>query len=702
MTQTNNHELIEDFHEFYNRYYDNRDGDNPSAILELAQNYPNEQRSLYIDYDDLYQYPELAPEDWIQQPELMQEYAEEALRLYDIPVDIELADAHVRLTNLPESLTTYPNWYSPSEVENELRGIEGQVTKISEKRAEDQHITWECQRCGTVTDVPQDGESIQKPHECQGCERQGPFQALPSNDNASNTVSVDHRLIRVQTPPEVGNGNTKTELDINIRDDLVDELETGDRVTVNTIIRTRHEGSESDPSRRKENYGDAVSIEVKDTDFEDLEITKEDEQRIKEIAASNPHQKIVDSIKPSHKGDEEIKETLALQMFGGVEKPLPDGSKIRGDFHVGLIGDPGTDKSGLLSYVKDLSPRSVYTSGKQSSNAGLTCAAVQDDFGGGGWTIEGGAVVQANKGILCVDEFDKTDEEDQSGLMEALSKQTVSPAKAGISNVELPAKTSMLAAMNPSQGRFDPYQAFGEQIDLRPELLSRFDLLFTMTDQPDEEEDRELAGHLLEASRVGQQRAAGVEDAGRESEYEPEIEADLMQKYIAYAKQNCHPVMTEDAIEAIKDFYVDIRQANDDDGPVPVTARKIEALVRLAEASARVRLSDEATVEDAHRVIAIVQSCLSDVGIDPETGQFDTDIVETGKSRSQHDRYDTVLRIIEVAEDESESRMGAPVDEVIERAGEKGLDHDQTEHAIDHWKSKGEIYEVQSDYLKTT
>lgn len=695
-----NQTTIEKFEDLYREYYDKRqdDSEGNSELAELVLKYPNEKRSLYINYDDLYtKYSDLAL-DYLEHPEQIQEHAEEALRNYDIPHNIELSNAHVRIVNLPDDYCTYPNYYSPSEVENELRGIEGQVTKVSEKRPESEVIEFECQRCGTPTAIPQSGETVQEPHECSGCERQGPFQ-----ENQEGSEAVDHRLIRVQVPPEVGTGQRQETLDINLRDDIVDDVETGDRVTVNTVIKSRHAGNEQKPSRRKENYGDAVSVEVEDTDFEDIEITEEDKERIRSIAADNPHRKIVDSIKPSHKGDEEIKETLALQMFGGVEKPLPDGATIRGDFHMLLIGDPGTDKSGLLEYVQKLSPRSVYTSGKQSSAAGLTCAAVQDDFAEGGWTLEGGAIVKANKGILCVDEFDKTDEEDQAGLMEALSKQTVSPAKASISNVELPAKTSMLAGANPQHGRFDPYEPFGDQLALRPELLSRFDLIFTMTDKPDEEEDRDLAEHLLRASKTGQRLAAGDSvDSSDSNEYEPVIEPELMRKYIAYAKRNCFPVLTEEALEELREFYVSIRTANDEDGPVPVTARKIEALVRLAEASARVRLADEITIHDAQRVISIVDSCLRDVGIDPETDQFDADIVETGASRNQHERYETIRRIVEVAADESEGALGAPVDVVLERAEKKDIDEGSAKHAIGRWKQKGEMYNTDPDHLKLT
>jgi replicative DNA helicase Mcm len=300
--------------------------------------------------------------------------------------------------------------------------------------------------------------------------------------------------------------------------------------------------------------------------------------------------------------------------------------------------------------------------------------------------------------------------EDRSAMHEALEQQSISVSKAGI-NATLKSRCSLLAAANPKYGRFDRYESVGEQIDLEPALISRFDLIFTVTDEPDPEEDANLADHILKTNYAGElntQRtrmtAANVSqeavDAATE-EVAPTIDPDLLRKYIAYAKREVFPTMTEEARDAIRDFYVDLRaQGAGEDAPVPVTARKLEALVRLAEASARVRLSDAVELEDAERVIEIVRSCLKDIGVDPETGEFDADVVETGTSKSQRDRIKNIKALIEEIEEEYDE--GAPIEEVLNRADEVGLDEGKAEHEIEQLKTRGELYEPRTDHLRTT
>ncbi len=301
--------------------------------------------------------------------------------------------------------------------------------------------------------------------------------------------------------------------------------------------------------------------------------------------------------------------------------------------------------------------------------------------------------------------------EDRSAMHEALEQQSISISKAGI-NATLKSRCSLLGAANPKYGRFDQYEPIGEQIDLEPALISRFDLIFTVTDQPDPEKDGDLADHILQTNYAGElntQRTRMTNsnftqeevDAATEK-VEPVIEPDLLRKYIAHAKRNCFPTMTDEARAAIREFYVDLRaKGADEDAPVPVTARKLEALVRLAEASARVRLSDTVEAEDAERVITIVRSCLEAIGVDPETGEFDADVIETGRSKTQRDRIKNLKGLI--SELESEYEEGAPLDEVLDRAEtDLGLDRSKAEDEIEKLRRKGEVYEPQQNHLRTT
>jgi replicative DNA helicase Mcm len=1335
-----NQELIDRFDRFYRNYY--RD-----EISRLAQHYPNEQRSLYVDYDDLYTFdPDLA-EDFRSQPDQLQEYAEEALRLYDLPADVKLGQAHVRIRNLDEHIDIRDIRVHDDHV-GKLVSVQGIIRKATDVRPKITEAAFECQRCGTMTYIPQTDGSFQEPHECQGCERQGPFRV-----NYDQSEFVDSQKLRVQESPEgLRGGETPQSIDVNIEDDITGKVTAGDHVTVTGVLHIEQQGSEQEKSAIFDLYMDGVSVQIEDEEFEDMDITEEDVQEIVDLSADDDiYERMVGSVAPSIYGYDQEKLAMILQLFSGVTKHLPDGSRIRGDLHMLLIGDPGTGKSQLLSYIQNIAPRSVYTSGKGSSSAGLTAAAVRDDFSDGQqWTLEAGALVLADKGIAAIDELDKmrcvtgdalvslgdgrikrigelardaaadgsieslpngrtirdvdldawtmtedgrlvrrpvtaiheydapddltevrlesgetltsTDDhpyfvfedgariekpaadleagdwvyvpkalsapasdggvavaeptpdehdseaalaavlgylsgdghiyyhrvagsygikftnaeaqllddfaracrtafdadpvrppseqrddalqtvrlpgkayadavldagmnletydrkafpdgvtdlprdakaafvraladsegtvdtdagnvriysssyellsgtkslllefgvssqiqtreraakrdlyvlaitaadslsaynrhvgftldrkqdaldtvcenasgdrtildvvpdvgdhlrtireslrlhqsecdlpagtyadfergranvsihrarrvldafesrvreaerdcdrlssrcswdalaqlkaayhvsqaeiaagadvsqstvsadwgddedlralvqerlrdvvtdvagtevdalrslvrgdvkwrrveavestsptdgddrrpvirndlasllgcptsdaeararsllahevgevdswddlwveldrydvsyaslaadldvdpstvsrwfrgvvdtdrfaeireaalarirarrdalsdrldaidartepkvydltvegthnfvanglvvhnsEDRSAMHEGLEQQKISVSKAGI-NATLKSRCSLLGAANPKYGRFDQYEPIGEQIDLEPALISRFDLIFTVTDQPDPEKDANLADHILRTNYAGElntQRNRMTNSEFTEEQVEnvtedvaPEIDPDLMRKYIAYAKRSCFPAMTEDAKAAIREFYVDLRaKGTDEDAPVPVTARKLEALVRLSEASARVRLSDTVEREDAERVIEIVRSCLQDIGVDPETGQFDADVVETGTSKSQRDRIKNLKQLI--ADIEEDYEEGAPVDKVLERADEIGMDRSRAEDEIEKLKTRGELYQPKADHLRTT
>ncbi|MFC6989998.1 LAGLIDADG family homing endonuclease [Haloplanus sp. GCM10025708] len=1334
-----NQELIDRFGRFFRNYY--RD-----EISTLAQRYPNEQRSLYIDYDDLYTFdPDLA-EDYRTQPDQLREYAEEALRLYDLPADVKLGQAHVRVRNLDDHVDIRDIRVHDDHV-GKLVSVQGIVRKATDVRPKITEAAFECQRCGTMTYIPQTDGSFQEPHECQGCERQGPFRV-----NYDQSEFVDSQKLRIQESPEgLRGGETPQSIDVDIEDDVTGKVTAGDHVTVTGVLHIEQQGSEQEKSAIFDLYMDGVSVEIEDEEFEDMDITEDDVREIVELSDDDDiYERMVDSVAPSIYGYDQEKLAMILQLFSGVTKHLPDGSRIRGDLHMLLIGDPGTGKSQLLSYIQNVAPRSVYTSGKGSSAAGLTAAAVRDDFSDGQqWTLEAGALVLADKGIAAIDELDKmrcvtgdtlvhlgdgrvrrigelareaaddgaietlpngrtirdvdfdawtmtddgrlvsrpvtaiheydapddltevrlesgetvtaTDDhpyfvfedgnrvekpaadleagdwvyvpralpdaasdggvaaaetrpaerdsaaalgailgylsgdgnvfydraggsygirftnaeerllvdferacraafdadpvrppserrddgvetvrlpgkayadavldagmnletydgkafpdgvtdltreakaafvraladsegsvdtrtgnvriysasyelllgtkslllefgissqiqtreksekrdihvlaitaadslsaynrhvgfvldrkqaaldtvcenasgdrtildvvpgigdrlraireslrlhqsecglpagtyadfecgradvslhrartvldafesrvrdaetdrerlstpcswdtlaelkgtyhvsqaeiadeadvsqptisarwgddeelralvrnrlrdvvasvadaefdvfrslvrgdvkwrrvdavdsvaaadaddrlsvlrndlatllgcpvsaaesrarsllandvdadswddlwveldrydvsyaslasdldvagstvsrwfrgvvdtdrfdevrdaalerirarhdavaglldaietrtdpkvydltvqgthnfvanglvvhnsEDRSAMHEGLEQQKISISKAGI-NATLKARCSLLGAANPKYGRFDQYEPIGEQIDLEPALISRFDLIFTVTDQPDPEKDANLADHILQTNYAGELNTQRTRMTNSEYTQEqvddvtenvaPEIDPGLMRKYIAYAKRSCFPAMTDEAKAAIREFYVDLREkGTDEDAPVPVTARKLEALVRLSEASARVRLSDTVEREDAERVIEIVRSCLQDIGVDPETGQFDADVVETGTSKSQRDRIKNLKHLIADIEDDYEE--GAPVEKVLERADEIGMDRSRAEDEIEKLKTRGELYQPKADHLRTT
>jgi replicative DNA helicase Mcm len=1393
------HELIEQFQEFYRTYYRDEIGD-------LAQAYPNEQKSLYLDWRDLYQFNADLASDYLEQPEQIREYAEEALRLYDLPVDVKLGGAHVRLIGLDDRTDIRA---IRSEHVNRMLSVAGIVRKATSVRPKMEMAAFECQRCGTLTRIPQTDTEFQEPHECEGCERQGPF-AL----NTDQSEFVDSQKLRIQESPEgLRGGETPESIDVHVEDDICGAVTPGDHVVITGVLRLEQQGSGNDASPIFDVYMEGDAIEIEDEEFEDMDISEADKQEIVALSQEDDlYERMVDSIAPSIYGYRQEKLAMLLQLFSGVTKHLPDGSRVRGDLHMLLIGDPGTGKcvsgdtqvvlgdgrrvqiqslvennltnptpaddgvwdtaavdvvsadrdgqvgtrpvtrvwrrtapdtmyridtasgrtldvtpshplfvassgrlapaeaeslregtaiasisdqltvatdggtavqqscsvripaddiswdrigsiesyepddewvydlevadthayvsngiishnSQLLQYVQNIAPRSVYTSGKGSSSAGLTAAAVKDDFGDGQqWSLEAGALVLADQGIAAVDELDKMNPDDRSAMHEALEQQsyhpstelltadgrreeigalvddamadapdavvdgvdceilptddlsvhtvdmetnavekvpvdrvsrheapdefvrvtfsngrevTVTPehpmfvaddgvettpaadiepgafvpaprklpnsaapvsladeemrpreaavelpddmtpdlaeflgllvaeghsyavsaheiglsnqderllaradwlagelfgiestgttnaagtvtkrwistklyrwfesnlpelmatarnkriptavlgaseedirrflvgafagdggveteslsystaseglaedyadalskvgvatrihhdssedswkvyvtgdslsqfvdsvvdpaddryedaqglaersedtlrhhdvlptesirelrslhrtlgvpltgdfdqhrkhgygvqvetvrdtveqlrkrlqtvrddlgaadtlrairsaigwsqqqladqlaattrstvdyaerggydadrraalrssarravasaldeaadrldaletrcglryyrvtdvetvpnegehacewvydvtveptntfvskgvvlhnsvsiAKAGI-NATLKSRCSLLGAANPKYGRFDEYEPIGEQIDLEPALISRFDLIFTVTDEPDEEKDRNLADHILQTNYAGELHTQQTEMASAnfsESTVEtatesvdPDIDAELLRKYVAYARRQCYPAMTEGAREAIQEFYVDLRSdGTDEDAAVPVTARKLEALVRLAEASARMRLSDYVEQQDSERAITIVRSCLEDIGVDPETGELDADFIETGTTKSQRDRIRTLKALIEELEPDYDD--GVPIDDLYDRAAEIDMEQSKVEHEIDKLKQKGEVYEPRTDHLRTT
>jgi replicative DNA helicase Mcm len=696
MARAEDTELIDTFEEFYRRHY-------AEEIAELAQKYPSEQKSLFIDWQELYRFDPDVADDFRNKPTQLREYAEEALRLYDLPVDVSLGQAHVRVTGMPEATEIRA---IRSDHRGMLLTVKGIVRKATDVRPKITMAAFECQRCGTLTRIPQESGEFQEPHECQGCERQGPFRI-----NYDQSEFIDAQKLRVQESPEgLRGGETPQSIDINIEDDITGRVTAGDHVAVTGILQLDQQGNDREKSAMFDIYMEGLNVEIEDEEFEEMDITEAEKQEIIELSnAADLYERMRDAIAPSIYGYEKEKMAMVFQLFSGVTKHLPDESRTRGDIHMLLIGDPGTGKSAMLQYINTIAPRSVFTSGKGTSAAGLTAAAVRDDFAEGQqWSLEAGALVLADRGIAAVDELDKMRAEDQSAMHEALEQQSISISKAGI-NATLKSRCSLLGAANPTMGRFDRYEPIGEQIDLAPPLISRFDLIFTVTDQPDEEEDAELAEHILKTNYAGEMNTHRektgtsnyTEAEVREltDEVAPSIEPELLRKYIAYAKRHCYPTMTDAAKTEIRDFYVQLRaKGTDEDAPVPVTARKLEALVRLAEASARVRLSDTVERADAERAIDIAQYSLQDIGMDPETGELDADVIETGTSKSQRDRINSILDLIVSIEEEYDE--GAPTDVVVERAEEVGIEPSKAEHEIEKLKEKGEVYEPQTDHLR--
>ena len=316
---------------------------------------------------------------------------------------------------------------------------------------------------------------------------------------------LDTQKLEIQEAPEgLRGGEEPQRLTAYVEDDLTGHITPGNRVVMNGVLRSVQKGRPGAKSTLFDIFIDVNSVEREQVEFEEIEVTEDDARLIRE-AGSSPdiYRLITASIAPSLYGMHVEKEALALQLFSGVPKLLPDGRRIRGDIHLLMVGDPGTGKSELLAYMSRLSPRGIYATGKAATAAGLTAAAVRDEFGEGRWTLEAGALVLADLGLACIDEIEKMNPQDRSAIHEAMEQQRISVAKAGITAV-LQSRCAVLAAANPKFGRFDEHKYISEQIDLPPALLSRFDIIFSMIDRPQAEKDRELAEHVLKGHQVGE------------------------------------------------------------------------------------------------------------------------------------------------------------------------------------------------------
>ncbi|MCQ1536310.1 minichromosome maintenance protein MCM [Methanosarcina sp. KYL-1] len=675
---------------FFKDYYWNE-------ILQLANEYPD-QRSLTVDFTDIEKFDRELSKEFLERPGELIEAAEAALKEIDLPVEKEFEQAHVRIIKIPNRI---PIRELRSKHLSRFVAIEGMIRKATEVRPRITKAAFQCLRCGHLTLVEQNSFKFEEPFagcENETCGKKGPFKV-----SIEDSSFVDAQKLQIQESPEnLKGGSQPQSLEVDSEDDLTGNVTPGDRVIINGVLKSRQRALKDGKSTFYDLVLEANSIEHLDQDFDELEITPEDEEKILELSRDPAiYDKIIGSIAPSIYGYEDIKEALALQLFSGVVKNLPDGSRIRGDIHMMLVGDPGIAKSQLLRYVVKLSPRGVFASGRSASASGLTAAAVKDDLNDGRWTIEGGALVMADMGVAAVDEMDKMKTEDKSALHEAMEQQTISIAKAGII-ATLKSRCALLGAANPKYGRFDRYEGLAEQISMPPALLSRFDLIFVLLDTPNHALDSRIANHILQSHYAGElheqrEKLPGslITEEFVEAELEviePVIEADIMRKYVAYARKNVYPVMEDNARSHLINFYTDLRKSGEGKNtPVPVTARQLEALVRLSEASARVRLSNIATLEDAKRTIRIVMNCLKNVGVDPETGALDADIIASGTSMSQRNKIKILKDVIKkVCERHPGSK--APLEEVYAEAEkEYGIDRIHAEEYIKKMRQRGDL-----------
>jgi len=638
--------------------------------------------SFFLDFGKIVAFNPTFAEILLQKPE-------EVLRILNLALNETglINNAKVRLSGLPEMQRIRIRDIRSKHL-GKLIFIEGLVRQASDVRPQVISAKFECPACGSIISVLQLEKQFREPFRCS-CGRKGKFKL-------KNKELVDaQRLVIEESPEFLEGGEQPRRINVFLKEDLVEpkmERRTtpGSRIEVIGIVneipielKTGAMMTRFDLAMESNNL-----IPLEDS-YEDFDISEEDEKEILELSKQpDVYEKLRDMIAPSIFGYDEIKESITLQLFGGIRKIRTDKTSSRGDIHILLVGDPGVGKSVILQFVSKNAHKGRYVTGKAASSAGLTATVVKDEFLKG-WSLEAGALVLANLGILCIDEIEKMDPHDRAAAHEALEQQTVTISKATI-QATLRAETSVLAAANPKLGRFDIYRPIAEQIDIPPTLLNRFDLIFPLRDLPQKGMDEAVASHILHQHMISRKRKKPVE-------------SNFLKKYVAYAKQKIIPQLTEGAMKEIKQFYVDLRNSvavtPDIIRPIPISARQLEALIRLSEASARVRLSSRVTKDDAKRAIKLMHFCLKQVGFDYETQQIDIDRIITGIPATTRSKIiivrDTLARL--------EDRLGTkliPLEEIRKEVADRGIDPYSVDEIIEKLKKEGDIFEPKKNFVQ--
>ncbi|CAA2972672.1 DNA replication licensing factor MCM4 [Olea europaea subsp. europaea] len=608
-----------------------------------------EGESLDVDAQDVYDYDS----DLYTK---MVKYPLEVLAIFDIVMmDMvsrinPLFEKHIqaRIFNLRSSISMRN--LNPSDIEK-MVSIKGMIIRCSSIIPEIREAVFRCLVCGFYSDpIVVDRGRINEPTIC------GKHECLAKNSmtlvHNRCRMFADKQIVRLQeTPNEIPEGGTPHTVSLLMHDKLVDAGKPGDRVEATGIYRAMSVRIGQTQRTVKSIFKTYIDcLHLKKTDKSRLHV--EDPMETDDGASRNDNDSSVDyedkvellkelskqpdiytrltrSLAPNIWELDDVKKGLLCQLFGGNALKLPSGASFRGDINILLVGDPGTSKSQLLQYIHKLSRRGIYTSGRGSSAVGLT-AYVAKDPETGETVLESGALVLSDRGICCIDEFDKMSENARSMLHEVMEQQTVSIAKAGII-ASLNARTSVLACTNPIGSRYNPRLSVIDNIHLPPTLLSRFDLIYLILDKANDQTDRHLAKHVV----------------ALHFENHDVIDLSMLTAYVSYAQKHIHPKLSDEAAEELTRGYVEMRRRGNFPGSskkvITATPRQIESLIRISEALARIRFSEWVEKPDVMEAFRLLEVALQQSATDHSTGTIDMDLITTGVSASERMRRENLV-----------------------------------------------------------
>ena len=610
-------------------------------VEQIDEMMPKSAKFIIVDYNDLVVEPEIEIIFSTDPDRILNAFSraiKEALqtRFPDYAEKIK-DEVRVRLVN-------YPLQRSLRQINAETIGnitsVSGMVVRASEVKPLAKELVFVCPDEHQTKVIQLKGMDVKLPVVCDNpsCKHRD-FELKPEASKF-----IDFQILRLQELPEdLPPGQLPHYIDVTIRQDLVDNARPGDRIILTGIVRVEQESI----AGITRGHSGLYRLRIEGNNIEFLggrgsktsrkivreEVSPEDEKMIKTLSQSpNVYQRLIDSFAPHIQGQSLIKEAILLLIVGSNQRLLGDGSKIRGDINVFLVGDPGTAKSEMLKFCARIAPRGLYTSGRGSTAAGLTAAVVRDKTGI--MMLEAGAVVLGDQGLVCIDEFDKMKPEDRSALHEVMEQQSASIAKGGIV-ATLNARTSILAAANPMYGKYDPFKNITENVNLPIPLLTRFDLIFVVRDIPGREKDEKIARHIIELHTPQGTDKRSV------------IDVDTLTKYLSYAKRSS-PDLTKEAEEKILEYYLQMRNVESEE-MITVTPRQLEGIIRLSTARARLLMKDKVEEEDAERAIFLIQSMLQDAGVDVNTGKVDLGVLQ-GRPRSEVSKMQLFMEILKSME----------------------------------------------------
>ncbi|KAA0037697.1 DNA replication licensing factor MCM2 [Cucumis melo var. makuwa] len=605
------------FKKFLETYVNPKSGNGELEYMRLINEMVLANRcSLEIDYKQfIFVHPNIAI--WLADaPQPVLEVMEDVAKKVVFDIHPNYKNIHqkiyVRINNLP----VYDQIRNIRQIHlNTMIRIGGVVTRRSGVFPQLQQVKYDCNKCGTILGpFFQNSYSEVKVGSCPECQSKGPFTV-----NVEQTVYRNYQKLTLQESPGiVPAGRLPRYKEVILLNDLIDCARPGEEIEVTGIYTNNFDLSLNTKNGFPvfSTVVEANYITKKQDLFSAYKITQEDKEEIEKLA-KDPRigERIIKSIAPSIYGHEDIKTAIALAMFGGQEKNVEGKHRLRGDINVLLLGDPGTAKSQFLKYVEKTGHRAVYTTGKGASAVGLT-AAVHKDPVTREWTLEGGALVLADRGICLIDEFDKMNDQDRVSIHEAMEQQSISISKAGIVT-SLQARCSVISAANPIGGRYDSSKTFSQNVELTDPIISRFDILCVVKDVVDSVADEMLATFVVDSHFKSQPKGGILDDKSINESQEdsqdtarpldPEVlPQDLLRKYITYSKLNVFPRLHDADLDKLTHVYAELRRESSHGQGVPIAVRHIESMIRMSEAHARMHLRQHVTQEDVDMAIRVL------------------------------------------------------------------------------------------------